>query len=328
MDDLGNIFGGLTFTESDLGDGAYGESKLPGLFGKKGKARRKIRRKKRQARRADRKAALTATGMTLKELQEALKKARIDRKMERIRARKKAGLTVSAKKARRLAAAQGRKAQALKGAPRACPPSLEGQIKVVKVGSKKVKFACLKGKMLPLASLPPEHQKALLKQARQKKITKTSSAAQQVAGTLPISTAAAFATVQDTAAYDTNAAAAYTAATDMYDSPASYQEEAYQAEAYDAGQAYTEGGMTDYWEGGGTAVSSYAPAAATGAEEYADEEYEEEGGSALPLILGGVAVLALGGVGFYIYKKKKAGAEEPDFAETPDFSETLDSEGA
>jgi hypothetical protein len=205
----------------------------------------------------------------------------------------------------------------------------EGKVAVRKIGRKNIRFICYQGHMVPLKSLPPAVSKALLVQARAAKKTLRSS----LRTSLPTTSSDAFVAAQDAAAYTAPAAQAYTEMTDMYQAPASYQEESYQAEAYDAG-----GGSTDssaYWEGGGTAVSSYAPAAAAGGgEEYADEEYEEEyedeeGGSKLPLILGGVAVLAaLGGVGFYVYKKKQGGGEEePEFPETPAFPETPEVEG-
>lgn len=315
MYDLGTLFSGLALSEEDLGglleeDGDYGAAKkrrkkklFSGRLVKKAKAGRKARVEARKSRRAGRKD-VRASGLRGKERREALRASRqeaaaqrkADRMAAGLRARKPLGRERRLAEKHRLAQlrAQKKGVQA-RVTVKGCPPDHKR----------------FKGKCVPL----PVYAKLLGTQAKIAAARKAAS----VRTSLPTTSAEALAAA-------TSAAASY----DNYAPSASYQDEAYSEQAYSE-QTYTDTPSYDtssyssempdsgaYWEGGGAQVASYAPASIDGGEEgYEDEEYADEESSKTPLILGAVAVLALGGVGFYVYKKRQAGAdEEPAFTET------------
>ena len=315
MYDLGTLFSGLSLSEEDLGglleeDGDYGATERA----KKRRARRKTRRKTRvtarKARRAGRKK-IRASGLKGKARRDARRASQAEARATKIAARKAAGLRTRKTLLGKRRKAAHKKAMAAHQKRSGCPQ-----------GHKR-----FKGKCVPL------NVYAKLLGTKSKREAARKAANTTVRTALPTTSAEALAAASATASYDN------------YAPSASYQDEAYSEQAYSE-QTYTETPSYDtsaydtsaydtssyssempdsgaYWEGGGTQVASYTPASIEGGEEgYEDEEYEEEG-SNMPLILGAVAVLALGGVGFYVYKKKQAGTEEGD---EPTFPETLSSE--
>ena len=357
MYDLGTLFSGLALSEEDLGglleeDGDYGAAKkrrkkklFSGRLVKKAKAGRKARVEARKSRRAGRKD-VRASGLRGKERREALRASRqeaaaqrkADRMAAGLRARKPLGRERRLAEKHRLAQlrAQKKGVQA-RVTVKGCPPDhkrFKGKCVPLPVYAKLYRLAQLRAQKkgvqarVTVKGCPPDHKRFKGKcvplpvyaklLGTQAKIAAARKAA-SVRTSLPTTSAEALAAA-------TSAAASY----DNYAPSASYQDEAYSEQAYSE-QTYTDTPSYDtssyssempdsgaYWEGGGAQVASYAPASIDGGEEgYEDEEYADEESSKTPLILGAVAVLALGGVGFYVYKKRQAGAdEEPAFTET------------
>ncbi len=280
--DLGSIFAGLS-----LGDADYSGSK-------ERKARRKKRKGRRKARKTGRKAIRKTARSSRKELRQSTRGMGLLQKLEvrkkgrkAIRQRKK--LLRKAAKAGKLltpagqahAAAQlvnKKRAEAAKKRRAAAFRCRPGASKTTAKGRRVV---C--GKDSKWHPAPP------------KKISRPKRK-------LPRSTEEAMAMAAESQYQP-----------EQYATP----EEAYQAEMYPSepidSSSYFDGGGGG--GGGGGSMEPYsaeAPADAGFEEEYDDEE--EEGTS--PVLIGGVALILLGWIGFYVYKKRQAGEEE-DLAGIP-----------
>ena len=280
---LGSPFSGLDL--GDLGDYA-------------GKAEREARRKKRKTKRSERTTARKdrrsvrqdarqeRKGMSLAEKRadrkSTRKKIRQVRKIQRQQIRA-GGKVISASSTR-----PGKKHGVVGRGPKRCAP---GTTKMVRGAQGPIKLRCVKGKWAPVPQKKPGHRPAM---------PRTSEEAMALA-----------------------VEASYQA--EQYATP----EEAYEVEQMSAGGPEFQPSSADYWDGGssggggggGGSMEPYSAEAATGYEDeadYEDDEDEEAEGSNT-MLYAGVGAVLLGVIGFAVWKKNQ-GDEDLEDLEADDLT--------